>query len=106
MRGDLLNLAAEQARIVHWIAERTAASRIIVCPSYHTDDLILDRVFGQRPDNYLEDLVRRSIRRSRCSGRARRCAPASSAPGTWSASADNCGASPSSGTTIPSTTDR
>ncbi|PZQ57328.1 MAG: hyaluronidase [Phenylobacterium zucineum] len=56
MRGDLPDLAARQAEIVHWIAGRTAASRVIVCPSYYTDDPVLDRVFGQRPANYLEDL--------------------------------------------------
>lgn len=56
MRGDLPNLAAEQARIVHWIAKRSSATRLIVCPSYYADDPILDRVFGQRPENYLEDL--------------------------------------------------
>lgn len=56
MRGDLPGLAASQIDIVHWIAERTSASRLIVCPSYYTDDSILDRVFGQRPENYLEDL--------------------------------------------------
>ena len=56
MRGDMPNLAAEQARIVHWIAKRTTANRIIVCPSSYTDDPILDRVFGLRPENYLEDL--------------------------------------------------
>jgi len=56
MRGDLPDLARNQAAIVHWIAERTTATRLIVCPSYYTDDSILDRVFGQRPENYLEDL--------------------------------------------------
>ncbi len=56
MRGDLPDLAANQVEIVHWIAERTTARRVIVCPSYYTDDSILDRVFGQRPENYLEDL--------------------------------------------------
>ncbi|WP_312162852.1 beta-N-acetylglucosaminidase domain-containing protein [Phenylobacterium sp.] len=56
MRGDLPGLAASQVDIVHWIAERTSAGRLIVCPSYYTDDSILDRVFGQRPENYLEDL--------------------------------------------------
>lgn len=56
MRGDLPELAQDQIRIVHWIAERTTASRLIVCPSYYTDDPILDRVFGKRPENYLEDL--------------------------------------------------
>jgi hypothetical protein len=56
MKGDVDELAERQVEIVHWIAERTAASRIIACPSYYTDDPVLDRVFGQRPANYLEDL--------------------------------------------------
>ncbi len=55
MRGDLPELAATQARIVHWIAERTAASRIVVCPTYYSDAPELDRFFGRRPPDYLED---------------------------------------------------
>lgn len=58
MKGDLPHLAATQVEIIHWIAGRTRASRIIACPSYYTDDPVLDRVFGQRPVNYLEDLGR------------------------------------------------
>ena len=54
MRGDLPDLADNQARIVHWIAERTRASRIIVCPTYYSDDPALDSGFGQRPDGYVE----------------------------------------------------
>jgi len=56
MKGDLPELAERQIEIVHWIAERTTAGRLIACPSYYTDDPVLDRVFGQRPANYLEDL--------------------------------------------------
>lgn len=56
MKGDLPELAERQVEIVHWIAERTAASRLIVCPSYYTDDPVLDRVFGQRPPGYLRRL--------------------------------------------------
>ncbi|MBI1330516.1 MAG: hyaluronidase [Alphaproteobacteria bacterium] len=56
MRGDLPELARTQARIVEWAAERTVAKHIIVCPSYYTDDPILDRFFGQRPEGYLEEL--------------------------------------------------
>jgi hypothetical protein len=56
MKGDLPDLAQRQIEIVDWIADRTAASRLIVCPSYYTDDPVLDRVFGQRPETYLEDL--------------------------------------------------
>ncbi len=58
MRGDLPDLAETQARIVHWAAERTSAPEIVVCPSYYTDDPVLDRFFGARPPNYLEDLGR------------------------------------------------
>ncbi|MDP2123086.1 MAG: beta-N-acetylglucosaminidase domain-containing protein [Parvibaculum sp.] len=56
MRGDIEGLADKQIEIVDWIASRTGASRLITCPSYYTDDPILDRVFGQRPPGYLEAL--------------------------------------------------
>ena len=56
MRGDLPDLAARQAEIVHWIGPRTKASRLIMCPSYYSDDPVLDRVFGARPKTYLEEL--------------------------------------------------
>ncbi len=49
-------LARTQADIVHWVAERSCVDRLFVCPSYYSDDSVLDRVFGQRPANYLEDL--------------------------------------------------
>ncbi|MDQ3082260.1 MAG: protein O-GlcNAcase, partial [Gemmatimonadota bacterium] len=58
MRGDVPDLAKLQVEIVHWAAERTKATRVIVCPSYYSDDPILDRVFGNRPDRYVEDLGR------------------------------------------------
>jgi hyaluronoglucosaminidase len=58
MRGDLPNLAGTQADILHWVKARTKATRLIMCPSYYTDDPVLDRFFGQRPANYLEDLGR------------------------------------------------
>ncbi|MEX2284467.1 MAG: beta-N-acetylglucosaminidase domain-containing protein [Gemmatimonadota bacterium] len=56
MRGDLPDLAQRQVEIVHWAAERSKASRFIMCPSYYTDDPVLERVFGHRPPNYLETL--------------------------------------------------
>jgi hyaluronoglucosaminidase len=56
MRGDIPGLADGQAEIVHWAAERTRASRVIVCPTYYSDDPVLDRVFGARPDGYLQRL--------------------------------------------------
>ena len=56
MRGDVPDLAERQLEIVDWAAGRTKADRIIVCPSYYTDDPVLDRVFGQRPEGYIEAL--------------------------------------------------
>jgi hyaluronoglucosaminidase len=56
MRGDVPGLSATQVEIAHFAAERSAAERVIVCPSYYTDDPVLDRVFGQRPDGYVEQL--------------------------------------------------
>jgi hyaluronoglucosaminidase len=56
MRGSGPRMAREQVEVVHWAAERTAAGRVIVCPSYYSDDPVLDRVFGARPDRYLEQM--------------------------------------------------
>jgi hyaluronoglucosaminidase len=56
MRGDLPDLARSQVEIVHWIAGRTRARRLIFCPTYYSDDSVLDRAFGARPPAYLTDL--------------------------------------------------
>jgi hypothetical protein len=56
MRGDLPDLAARQTEIIEWIAARTRASRLIVCPTYYSDYPVLDRVFGQRPADYVEQI--------------------------------------------------
>jgi len=58
MRGDVPDLAERQAAIVHFAAERGVAERMIACPSYYSDDPILDVAFGQRPPFYLEQLGR------------------------------------------------
>ncbi len=58
MRGDVPDLARLQVEIVHWCVDRTKATRLVVCPSYYSDDPILDRVFGNRPERYVEDLGR------------------------------------------------
>jgi hyaluronoglucosaminidase len=58
MRGDVPDLAKHQIEIVHWAAERMSVDKLIVCPSYYTDDPVLDRVFGQRPDGYLDEIGR------------------------------------------------
>ena len=56
MQGDVPDLAKNQIEIVEWAAARTKATRVIVCPSYYSDDPVLDRVFGARPENYAEDM--------------------------------------------------
>lgn len=58
MRGDLPDLAERQAAIVHFAAEHSGATRILCCPSYYSDDPILDIAFGDRPPLYLEQLGR------------------------------------------------
>jgi hypothetical protein len=54
MRGDTRDLPERQAEIVDWVATRLPAQRLFVCPSYYTDDPVLDRVFGARPERYVE----------------------------------------------------
>ncbi|MFE8072535.1 beta-N-acetylglucosaminidase domain-containing protein [Marinobacteraceae bacterium S3BR75-40.1] len=56
MTGQTAELAVEQARIMHWVAERTGAETLTLCPTYYSDDPVLDRVFGAPPANYLETL--------------------------------------------------
>jgi hypothetical protein len=58
MRGDVPELAERQAAIVQHAASHGLASRVICCPSYYSDDPVLDRAFGQRPERYLETLGR------------------------------------------------
>jgi hypothetical protein len=58
MRGDVADLASRQAAIVHFAAERGVAERIFACPTYYSDDPVLDAAFGARPPFYLEQLGR------------------------------------------------
>jgi hypothetical protein len=56
MKGDTDEISKIQVDIVHRIAEISNAETFIICPTYYTDDPILDKLFGQRPDNYLQTL--------------------------------------------------
>lgn len=58
MRGDSPDLARRQTEIIHWAAERTSADRVIVCPTYYSDDPVLDRVFGRRAHDYVAEFGR------------------------------------------------
>jgi hyaluronoglucosaminidase len=56
MHGAIPGLAQLQARVVADISAWNSATKIILCPTYYSDDPILSRVFGSPPHNYLEDL--------------------------------------------------
>jgi len=56
MRGDTPELAERQLEIMQFIGARAPADRLFVCPTYYTDDPVLDRIFGARPVQYLERL--------------------------------------------------
>jgi hypothetical protein len=56
MRGDLPGLARSQIEILEWIGARTKASRLVFCPTYYSDDPVLERVFGAMPAGYLDEL--------------------------------------------------
>lgn len=58
-RGDVPDLAAREAGIVHEALAATRATRVLVCPTYYSEDRMLDAVFGERPAGYLEELGRR-----------------------------------------------
>ena len=56
MKGDVADLAQIQTDMAHLIAGVSTAPKTIVCPSYYSDDPVLEKVFGKAPDRYLEDL--------------------------------------------------
>lgn len=49
-------LAKNQAEILHWVKERSNCSQLLMCPTYYSLDPILDKMFGDRPADYLSDL--------------------------------------------------
>lgn len=56
MRGDKADLAQIQCNITKTITAISNAKQHIICPSYYSEDPVLDKVFGERPANYLRDL--------------------------------------------------
>jgi hypothetical protein len=56
MKGDFPELAARQIEIVNWVAGRVAAKQLIFCPTYYSLDPVLEKLFGKKPEGYLERL--------------------------------------------------
>jgi hyaluronoglucosaminidase len=52
------SLAMSQMRIVESALSVLPNTAFTLCPSYYSDDIVLDRVFGARPVDYLETLGR------------------------------------------------
>lgn len=52
MRGDIPGLAQIQIDIAHQAAEASTAKKIIFCPTYYSFDPVLEKVFGQMPEDY------------------------------------------------------
>jgi hypothetical protein len=48
-------LASKQIEIINFIKDYTKA-QILFCPTFYSDDPILERIFGEKPINYLEEL--------------------------------------------------
>lgn len=58
MPGDLDALAQRQAEIVGDVCRWAPAQRVLVCPTYYSNDPALERFFGPRPANYWQQLGR------------------------------------------------
>jgi len=58
MKGDSPELARRQIEIVNWAAERSTAKQIVFCPTYYSFDPVLEKLFGKKPEGYLEQLGR------------------------------------------------
>ncbi|MBW4618937.1 MAG: beta-N-acetylglucosaminidase domain-containing protein [Cyanosarcina radialis HA8281-LM2] len=56
MRGDFYKLAKIQTEVIQRVMDLSTAKVFIMCPTYYTDNRILDRLFGERPQDYLETL--------------------------------------------------
>lgn len=50
------NLASTQIAVME-VVQKVFKGKIIFCPSFYSPDPILDKVFGQRPVHYLEDIA-------------------------------------------------
>ncbi|TAG78853.1 MAG: hyaluronidase [Betaproteobacteria bacterium] len=56
MEGIGEDLASVQLQIVDEATHAHPSAKFVVCPSYYSSDIVLDRVFGARPHRYLETL--------------------------------------------------
>lgn len=58
MPGDLDGLAERQAQIVTDVCDWLPGVRVLACPTYYSLDPLLEKYFGQMPENYWPELGR------------------------------------------------
>ncbi len=56
MKGDIPDIGKTQIKIMNFIRENTNSSKLLFCPTYYSFDPLLDKIFGKRPESYLEYL--------------------------------------------------
>lgn len=56
MPGNETSLAQRQIEICHDVEEWVGGVPLLMCPTYYSDDPVLDKFFGKRPEGYLEEL--------------------------------------------------
>lgn len=56
MKGDLPNLAERQIEVVNWIVTRSNAKQFVFCPTYYSNDPVLEKLFGKMPEGYFTQL--------------------------------------------------
>ena len=56
MKGDRSSMARVQADVAHIAADALPDARVVVCPTYYSDDPALRMLFGDEPAGYLEGL--------------------------------------------------
>lgn len=56
--AELPDLARGQAELVDFCANNSRATQVFFCPSFYSDDPILERAWGKRPPAYLPELGR------------------------------------------------
>jgi hypothetical protein len=59
MRGDVPELAERQVAIAHEARDASRASSFLLCPTYYSDDRVLESMLGRMPERYLEELGKR-----------------------------------------------
>ena len=56
MPGAGTDLAKRQADIMCWAVAQSRAKTFVICPTFYSDDPVLSRLSGSKPDRYLETL--------------------------------------------------